>query len=280
MIGFFDSGFGGLTIVHEVVQRLPQYSTIYLGDNARAPYGSRTQEEIFQFTREGVEFLFHQGADLVIVACNTSSSSALRRIQHEVLPIKYPAKRVLGVITPTIEHLDSFTEHNAVGILATQATVDSGAYVREAKKYWPHISVTQQACPLLVPMIEQGAEQSEIRRIAKEYLDQLLNAHAQIDAVLLGCTHYALIADVIQQLVPRGMRVVSQGSLVATQLVDYLQRHPEINERLDKQGAHTFFTTGNQSEVERLARVFYGEGMAIQHVALSGQACDGLHSVV
>lgn len=254
--------------MREAVQRLPRYSTVYLGDNARAPYGSRTQAEIFQFTLEGVEFLFAQGSELVIVACNTSSSSALRRIQQEILPKKYPTKRVLGVITPTIENLKSFTETESVGILATAATVDSGAYIREAQKYWPNITIAQQACPLLVPLIEQGAASEKIEQAAKEYLDELLRNSPKVDAILLGCTHYALIEESIRKLVPVGIRVISQGTIVAEQLADYLRRHPEMVRRLDQRGEHKFYTTGDQHEVERLARIFYGKDIFVQHVAL------------
>lgn len=263
MIGFFDSGFGGLTVMREVVKLLPQYSYIYLGDNLRTPYGTRSQEEIFEFTRQGVEYLFGQGAELVIVACNTSSSSALRRIQREVLPKKYPGKRVLGIIVPTAEDFGQFTEKGAVGVLATPATVEACAYNREVAKFWPGLKFFQQACPKLVPLIEAGDLGDGLDRVIGEYLDALLGQTSEIDAIVLGCTHYAIIEDRIRRLAPSSVRIISQGMITAQKTVDYLKRHSDIEVKIDRRSRRTFLSTDNSEKVRRLAQIFYGEPIEV-----------------
>lgn len=263
MIGFFDSGFGGLSVMREVVKLLPQYSYIYLGDNLRTPYGTRPQAEIFEFTCQGVEYLFGQGAELVIVACNTSSSSALRRIQREILPQKYPGKRVLGLIVPTAEDFGRFTENGAVGVLATPATVEACAYDREVRKFWPRLKFFQQACPKLVPLIEVGNLGPELDQAIKECLDALLIQSPEINAVVLGCTHYAVIEDRISRLAPYGVRIISQGRITAEKTADYLKRHPEIEAEIDRRGQRIFLSTADSEKVRQLAQLFYGEPIAV-----------------
>src|SRR3989344_1431484 len=200
MIGFFDSGFGGLTVLKEAVKLLPQYSYIYLGDNARTPYGDLDQETIYEYTVEGISELFHRGAELVILACNTSSSGALRRIQQEFLSDNFPEKNVLGIIIPTAEEVGEFTKSREVGVLGTKATVDSLAYTKEIVKVYPEVSVYEQACPLLVPLIEQGEiDFPEINDLIQIYLNELLAQSLNIDTVILGCTHFAIIEDQIRK---------------------------------------------------------------------------------
>jgi len=260
MIGLFDSGLGGLTILKEVVKILPQYSYIYLGDNARSPYGSRSQEVIYQFTSEGVRELFNRGAELIVLACNTSSSSALRRIQQEFLPLDFPNKKVLGIIIPTAEESPNFTKSKEVGILATEATVNSLAYPAEIVKINSGIKVYQQACPLLVPIIEAGETDWEGLDLAiKKYLSELFNKSRSIDAIILGCTHYAIIENRIREYLPSNVRIVSQGKIVAEKLRDYLIRHPEIENKIMKDGGRLFLTTKSSKRVGKLARVFYNE---------------------
>lgn len=253
----------------EVEKLLPQYSYLYLGDNGRAPYGSRKQKEIFQFTLEGIEFLFSQGADLVIIACNTSSSLALRKIQREVLPKKYPGKKVLGIIIPTAEDAEKFTKTKNIGVLATPATVKYGSYIKEIKKSCPDIKCFQRACPELVPLIESGKHaHNKLDVKIEEYLRELLGQSEKIDAVILGCTHYALIESNIRKILPENIKIVSQGKTIAQKLKKYLTRHPEIRKKLDKKGERRFFTTGEKKKVEKLAKIFYGKALSFQQIKL------------
>lgn len=261
MIGIFDSGYGGLTILRGLVDALPQYDYCYLADNARVPYGSRSAEEIFQFTLQGVEELFRRGCPLVILACNTSSANALRRIQQEVLPVKYPDRRVLGILVPTVERFGEET----VGILATEATVRSLAYVREAAERAPEAHVLQQACPDLVPLIESGAEEAEIYPVLQVYLDALF-VQGPIDTVLLGCTHYALIAPFVAELLPVGVRLLEQSALVAKSFADYLHRHPELTKKLSVTERRTFLTTADPAVVSAQASRFFGQVIHFDHV--------------
>ena len=265
VIGFFDSGFGGLSIVKEIKHRLPRYSTLYLGDNARTPYGSRNRELIYKYTVEGVVELFNRGAELIVLACNTSSSVALRRIQQEFLPDRYPGKRVLGIVIPTAEGVAGCTTSKAIGIVATEATVASQGYPQEIHKIDAHLQVYQQACPLLVPIIESG-ELENAPSVVRGYIDHLLAQDARIDTILLGCTHYALIENAIRKVVPPGIRIVSQGSIVAIKLEDYLSRHPEIEKRLDVSGEDKFLTTEYSERIQRLGSQFFGKPIAIDVV--------------
>jgi len=267
VLGFFDSGFGGLSIARVIRRVLPRYSTLYLGDNARTPYGSRSLDEIHRFTLEGVSELFERGAELIIVACNTSSSVALRKIQQVYLPAHYPQRRVLGIVIPTAEEVSRSSTSKVIGILATQATVSSLAYPQEIFKIDSAVQVFQQACPLFVPMIESG-EFDRIETAAVTYIESLLNLSDRIDTILLGCTHYALIEDILRKLVPARIRMISQGTIVAEKLMDYLRRHPELEERLDSSGVETFLTTEYSERIQRLGTQFYGRQIALAPIRL------------
>src|SRR5436190_7144941 len=267
MLGFFDSGFGGLSVVREIRNRLPRYSFTYLGDNARTPYGSRSLDVIHRYTLEGVVGLFNRGAELIVVACNTSSSVALRRIQQEYLPKHYPDRRVLGIVIPTAEEVSALSTTKTIGILATEATVNSLAYLQEISKIDANVRVHQQACPLLVPIIESGELESAVVP-AQHYLESLLAKDPEIDTILLGCTHYALIENLIREMVPPRVKVVTQGSIVAAKLEDYLQRHPEMERRLDTAGRETFLSTENSPRIQTLATRFYGQPIRIDTVQL------------
>jgi glutamate racemase len=269
MIGVFDSGCGGLSVLRELVRKFPNYRYAYLGDNARAPYGSRSDEEIYHFTRAGVEFLFARGAELVILACNTASASALRRIQQEVLPHKYPTKRVLGVIIPTAEDIVAKSVSGSVGILATEATVRSGVYAREIQKLNPKAKVYEEACPRLVPMIEMGVADGEgFLRDVRGHVKNLLSRRPKIDTVVLGCTHYAVARDVITSHFPRPITLMAQGELIAKKLGDYLKRHPELERRLARGAGRDFFSTERSARVDRLGSLFYGAPIEFKKVRL------------
>lgn len=268
-IGVFDSGFGGLTILKEFVNLLPDYSFIYLSDNGRAPYGNRDQETIFNFTLQGVKKLFELGADLVILACNTSSSSALRRIQQEFLPNNFPNKKVLGIIIPTAEEIGKITKKREVGILATQATINSETYIKEIKKYAPDVLVYQQACPLFVSLIEAGKyEGEEIKLAAQEYIQNLLLKSNKIDTIILGCTHYAIIENELRKLIPQNITIVSQNKIVAEKLKDYLARHPEIDNNLAKNKILEFFTTSQLEQVKDLFKIFYSDKAEVKFITI------------
>jgi glutamate racemase len=262
-LGFFDSGFGGLSVVRQVRKLLPDHAFVYLGDNARTPYGGLSAEIIFKFTLEGVIHLFDRGADLVVLACNTSSSVALRRIQQQYLPIHAPQKRVLGIVIPTAEEVSQQSVTKVIGILATEVTVASQAYPQEVFKIDPSVDVIQQACPALVPLIEAG-DFEKAEGAVHDYIQQLLRKNAQIDTILLGCTHYALIEDTIRRLAPDEIRIVSQGEIVGRKLEDYLVRHPEFGTEIERSGQSTFLTTAISSRVETLATRFYGTPIMMQ----------------
>jgi len=263
MIGFFDSGFGGLTILKQVVKSLPEYSYIYLGDNARTPYGSRSQNVIYEFTKEGVTELFNRGAELIILACNTSSSSALRKIQQEFLPESFPNKKTLGIIIPTAEEIADGNSR-IIGILATKATVNSLAYPKEIAKINPKIKIYQQACPLLVPIIEAAETNWEGLDLAiKKYLNKLFQKSRKIDTIILGCTHYAIIENKIKKYLPSDIKIIPQGPIIAEKLKDYLIRHKEIENRLSKTGEKIFLTTENSERIKKLSQIFYGEPIEI-----------------
>lgn len=270
MIGFFDSGFGGLTILKEVEKLLPQYSYIYLGDNARTPYGSRSDEVIFSYTVEGLIELFNRGASLIILACNTSSAVALRKIQQEWLPVHFPDKKVLGIIIPTAEEINHFTKSNVVGILATEATIRSNVYTDEIFKINSKINVVGQACPLFVPTIEAGEHLAfEFNLIIRKYLEVLIKNAPGIDAVILGCTHYAIIESQIRKLLPKNIRLITQGEIVAKKLKQYLARHNELEQALDRERKRVFLTTKDSEKVKRLTELFYGKPIKLELVKLS-----------
>ena len=268
MIGFFDSGFGGLTVLKSVVELLPDYDYLYLGDNARVPYGNRSQEIVYEFTRQSMDFLFKEGCPLIIIACNTASSKALRRIQQEFLPEKYPNRRVLGVIRPAAEEI---VERGCrkVGILATEGVVTSRIYIEEIKDLEPSIEVFQQACPLLVPIIEAGDLDWEgTDMIISKYLGELFDQDGEIDTILLACTHYPILHKNFERQVSARAVVLDQGPIVAEKLKDYLARHPRLDERLMKNNERVFLTTDTSEKFDRLARVFYGESVHSKLVSL------------
>lgn len=250
----------------EVEKLLPDYSYVYLGDNLRTPYGSRTKEEIFKYTKEGVKKLFEQGARLVILACNTSSAVALRRMQKEWLPKKYPDRKVLGIFVPTVENMKN-SRAKTVGIFATRATVASGAYVREIAKMNPKIVVLQKACPLLVSMIENG-EFSQLDRIVEKYTRELFGKNKKIDTVILGCTHYAIIENIFRKYVSKNVVIISQGIIIAKSLAEYLKKHPEIDGKLRRKGKRKFLTTKKSPHVRQLAELFYGDKINLRFISL------------
>jgi glutamate racemase len=269
MLGFFDSGLGGLTVLKEVEKELPYYSYIYLGDNARTPYGSRSHETIYKFTKQGVAHLFKKGAQLVILACNTASAAALRRIQQEFLPKHYPDRKVLGIIIPTAEEIASLTKTKEVGILATEATVYSFAYPKEIVKNDPQIKVHQVAGTLLVPIIEAGEFEWEgTDLIIKKYLSELFSKSKKIDTLTLACTHYALIEDKIKKYTPSSVQVVSQGKIVAKKLKEYLLNHPEIESKIAKGGDRIFYSSEDSWRVRNLFKNFYGKPVEVKTIFL------------
>lgn len=268
-IGIFDSGYGGLTVLKEIVAQLPEYDYMYLGDNARAPYGTRSYESVYRYTLECVKWFFEQGCPLVILACNTASAKALRTIQQKDLPLLQASNRVLGVIRPTAEVIGQYTHSKKIGILATSGTVQSGSYVLEIEHFYPEVQVVQQACPMWVPLIENNRhETAGADYFIKECIDDLLQQDPEIDAILLACTHYPLLAKKIEQLLPKGIRLLSQGAIVASSLKDYLKRHPDMDQRLLKEGKQLFFTTDSAEEFNLHAGLFYGKEVQSQHIEL------------
>lgn len=268
-IGVFDSGYGGLTVLKEIKAALPGYDYVYLGDNARAPYGSRSFNTIYQYTLQCVEWFFKQGCPLVILACNTASAKALRSIQQLNLPKIDPSKRVLGVIRPTSEIIGKYTHTNKVGVLGTTGTVQSLSYLIEIEKFFPGIQVYQQACPMWVPLVENNEYISDgADYFIKKYLNQLLSQSNEIDTVLLACTHYPLLLDKIKAYLPAGISIVSQGEIVAKSLVSYLQRHPEIEKNCTRNSRSVFFTTDSAEDFDQKATIFYGHPINAEYLAL------------
>lgn len=256
-IGIFDSGYGGLTILNGIRRELPQYDYLYLGDNARAPYGSRSFDIVFDFTRQAVEELFRRGCHLVILACNTASAKALRSIQQHVLPVTYPDRRVLGVIRPTVEAVGAITESRHIGLLATPGTVRSHSYKMEIEKLYPEMRITEKACPMWVPLVETGeAEGDGADYFVRKYIDGIMTADPTIDTLVLGCTHYPLLLPKIRKFAPEGVSILPQGEIVGTSLADYLNRHPEIDSKCTKGGTLEFLTTENAEIFDRLASMF------------------------
>ena len=243
-IGVFDSGYGGLTILEKIRQRLPEYDYLYLGDNARAPYGTRSFEVIYEYTLQAVRWLHSQGCRLIILACNTASAKALRTIQQIDLPRLDASRRVLGIIRPTVESIGELTQSRHVGLLATPGTVKSLSYPLEINKLFPDITVTGESCPIWVPLVESGESQSEgADYFVKQHIDNLLAKDSEIDTIILGCTHYPLLLDKIRKYVPEGIKIVSQGEYVASSLKNYLERHPEMDERCTKGATCNYYTT-------------------------------------
>ena len=255
-IGIFDSGYGGLTILHGIRQLLPEYDYLYLGDNARAPYGPRSFDVVYEFTRQAVVKLFEMGCHLVILGCNTASAKALRTIQQNDLPKWDPERRVLGVIRPTAEVIGSLTQSRHVGVLATEGTIRSESYTLEIRKLHPDIEVTGVACPFWVPLVEYNeADSPGADYFVKKRIDQIMRLDPQIDAIILGCTHYPLLMPKILKYLPSGVRVVPQGEYVADSLKDYLERHPEMASRCSRQGQVHYLTTENPDKFKESAQI-------------------------
>lgn len=270
-IGIFDSGFGGLTIFRRIIERLPQYDYIYLGDNARTPYGNRSFETVLKFTTQGVDHLFALGCRLIVIACNTASAKALRTIQQAWLPKHYPERRVLGVIRPTVEAIRDYTKSNHVALWATPGTVRSDSFAIEITKYAPQVKLYQQACPMLVPLVEAGElEGPGVDYYLKKYWDQTSARSNQIDTLLLGCTHYPLLMSRIKAMLPPEVRVVEQGQLVAPSLADYLKRHPEIESEISKGGGCRYLTTDQCEYFDQLAEEFMGQAIASEKADIAG----------
>ena len=268
-IGVFDSGYGGLTILHSIRQQLPQYDYLYLGDNARAPYGTRSFDVVYQFTRQAVIKLFELGCQLIILGCNTASAKALRSIQQRDLPHLDANRRVLGVIRPTAEVIGTLTSNNHVGLLATEGTVKSNSYTLEIQKLWPAIKVTGVACPFWVPLVEYGeADSPGADYFVKKRMDELMAHDPLIDTVILGCTHYPLLLPKIKKYASPNVRIVPQGEYVAHSLQDYLSRHPEMESRLTKKGTCHYLTTENPLKFQESAQIFLHEKVDVEHIAL------------
>ncbi|MDO4672053.1 glutamate racemase [Falsiporphyromonas endometrii] len=270
-IGVFDSGYGGLTILKEIRSLLPQYDYIYLGDNARAPYGSRSSEVVYKFTKQAVDKLFGMGCPLVILACNTASARALRTIQQQDLPFSDdPTRRVLGVIRPTVESIDQLSHSRHVGVLATRGTVSAHSYKVEIAKLFPEVKVSEEACPMWVPLVENGESNSPgADYFIRKHLFQLINQDDDIDAIILGCTHYPLLMPKMKRLLTPSIRLIPQGEIVAKSLADYLIRHPEMEQRLSKMGHTHFLTTENPEKFSDLASIF-----------LQGQTINAEHTTI
>ncbi len=268
-IGVFDSGYGGLTILKEIRKALPEYDFIYLGDNARTPYGTRSFEVVYEFTLQAVIRLFELGCPLVILACNTASAKALRSIQQNDLPYLDKSRRVLGVIRPTAESIGEATKTRHVGILATSGTIRSESYPMEIKKLFPDIKVTGVACPMWVPLVENKEFDSEgADFFVKKYIDELLNKDNEIDTIVLGCTHYPLLIDKIKKYTPESINIITQGEYVARSLKDYLNRHKEIASRCIKKGKCDFLTTESIEKFKESASIFLHEDVTVKSITL------------
>ena len=268
-IGVFDSGYGGLTILSKIREALPEYDYIYLGDNARTHYGTRSFEIVYEFTLQAVNKLFEMGCHLVILACNTASAKALRTIQMNDLPNIDPDRRVLGVIRPTAECIGSMTQTRHVGILATAGTIKSESYPLEVHKLFEDIKVSGEACPMWVPLVENNEANGEgADFFIHKYIDNLLAKDRQIDTLVLGCTHYPILLPKIQKFIPQGVKVVAQGEYVATSLKDYLHRHPEMDMKCTREGKCRFYTTEAEDKFIESASMFLNENITVQRITL------------
>ena len=268
-IGIFDSGYGGLTILHGLRQVLPQYDYMYLGDNARAPYGGRSFEVVYKFTRQAVLKLFSMGCHLVILGCNTASAKALRSIQLRDIPELDPERRVLGIIRPTAEVIGTITRNNHVGLLATEGTIKSESYNLEIAKFWPDVQLSGVACPLWAAIVEANeADSPGADYFVKKRIDQLMRKDAEIDTIILGCTHYPLLMSSIVKNIPDGVRIVPQGQYVANSLRDYLDRHPAMGEKITQKGTCQYLTTESEEKFMESAQIFLHERVRAMHVDL------------
>lgn len=268
-IGVFDSGYGGLTILSKIREALPEYDYIYLGDNARAPYGTRSFEIVYEFTLQAVHKLFELGCHLVILACNTASAKALRSIQINDLPGLDPNRRVLGVIRPTVECIGDITQTRHVGVLATAGTIKSESYPLEIRKLFPDIEVSGEACPMWVSLVENNEARNEgADYFIQKYINNLLRKDREIDTVILGCTHYPLLLPKIRMFMPDTIRIVAQGEYVADSLKDYLYRHPEMDRKCTRGGKCSFYTTEAEEKFTESASTFLNREISVQHIAL------------
>ena len=266
-IGVFDSGYGGLTVLREFVNRLPQYDYLYLGDNARAPYGTRSFDTVYRYTLQCVKWLLQQDCPLVILACNTASAKALRSIQQNDLHLLNPEARVLGVIRPTTEIIGKHTKSNSIGILATNGTVQSQSYLIEIEKFFPNLKIEQEACPIWVPLVENNEHQSEgADYFIKKHINNILSRNKNIDTILLACTHYPLLKEKIERHLPEDVKLVSQGEIVADSLKDYLDRHIEIEAKISKTGKRLFYTTDSTEDFNNKATIFFGGTVEALHL--------------
>ena len=269
-IGVFDSGYGGLTILNDLRKVLPEYDYLYLGDNARAPYGPRSFDVVYEFTLQAVTFLFEQGCELIILACNTASAKALRSIQQKDLPQIDANKRVLGVIRPTSEVIGDFSKNKHIGILATEGTIKSDSYRLEIAKFFPEVQLSQKACPIWVPLIENQLHEEEGGKwFIKRDVDRLLAKDAEIDTLLLGCTHYPLVASIVKESVPEYVKVVTQGEIVAKSLKKYLENHIELANKCTKNGGVDYLTTETATDFDKKASAFVREEIHSTHVVLT-----------
>ena len=268
-IGIFDSGYGGLTIYDEIQKLLPQYDYIYLGDNARTPYGTRSFDVVYEFTRQAVRYLFQQGCQLVILACNTASAKALRTIQQVDIPLLDPNRRVLGIIRPTVECIGDATKSRHVGVLATEGTIKSHSYPLEIRKLFPDIEVTGEACPMWVPLVETNEYASDgADYFVKRHVDRLLERDPEIDAIILGCTHYPILLDKIRKYTPEDVKLITQGAAVASSLKKYLENHPDMEALCTKGGATLFCTTEADGKFGDQASLFLNQQIDVKTVTL------------
>jgi glutamate racemase len=268
-IGIFDSGYGGLTVLKEIVQKLPQYDYLYLGDNARAPYGTRSFDTIYHYTLECVTHLFNMGCPLIILACNTASARALRTIQQNDLERIAPGRRVLGIIRPTAEIVGNYTRTGHVGVLGTSGTVASESYVLEIHKIFPEITVEQEACPMWVPLVENNEMKNPgADFFIQKHISNIMSRDASIDTLLLGCTHYPLLEDSIRRFTPGNITLLSQGRIVAESLADYLQRHPGLEQYCTKSGTRQFYTTDTPENFDTHGSLFFGSPVSSKHLEL------------
>jgi glutamate racemase len=268
-IGVFDSGYGGLTVFKEFIKSLPQYDYIYLGDNSRAPYGTRSYETVYRYTLQCVQWLLQKNCPLIILACNTASAKALRSIQQNDLEKLDKRARVLGVIRPTTEIIGRYSKSKNIGILATRGTVQSNSYAIEIQKFYPDAIITQQACPMWVPLVENNEYMDEgADYFIKKNIDNIFSKNGKIDTLLLACTHYPLLKNKIQKYLPQGVQLISQGEIVAESLKDYLKHHPEIEQRITKNVQREFYTTDSTDDFDNHGTTFFGEKILSKHVDL------------
>ena len=268
-IAVFDSGYGGLTVLNKIRKHLPQYDYIYLGDNARTPYGTRSFEVVYEYTLQAVRRLFDMGAHLVILACNTASAKALRNIQQKDLPLIDPHRRVLGVIRPSVEKVGELCNSGHIGVLGTTGTVQSESYILEIHKLFPNISVTQEACPMWVPLVENNEfESAGADYFVKKNVDVLMGKDPHIDTIILGCTHYPLLVPKIKQYLPKGVNIIEQGDIVGESLKDYLNRHPEMHAKCSKSGTVQFYTTESVEKFKQTAGIFFNGDINVEKIHL------------